>query len=57
MSKVFERWCQFVLIERFMERRGVLPATKFAYRKGLGTCDELMCVSHFKECIGVKAEG
>ena len=22
------------------------PTTQFAYRKGLGTCDELLCVSH-----------
>ena len=29
-----------------MERSGVLPTTKFAYRKSLGTCDELLCVSH-----------
>ena len=25
---------------------GVLPTTKFAYRKGLGACDALLCVSH-----------
>ena len=29
-----------------MERSGVLPNTQFAYRKGLGTCDALLCVSH-----------
>ena len=29
-----------------MERSGVLPTTQFAYRKGLGTCDSLLCVSH-----------
>ena len=29
-----------------MERSGVLPTTQFAYRKGLGTCDELLCMSH-----------
>ena len=29
-----------------MERSGVLPTTQFAYRKGLGTCDALLCVSH-----------
>ena len=28
-----------------MERSGVLPTTKFAYQKGLGTCDALLCVS------------
>ena len=29
-----------------MERSGVLPTTKFAYRKGLCTCDALLCVSY-----------
>ena len=29
-----------------MEHCGVLPTTQFAYRKGLGTCDALLCVSH-----------
>ena len=29
-----------------MERGGVLSTTQFAYRKGLGTCDALLCVSH-----------
>ena len=28
-----------------MERRGVLPTTKFAYRKDLGTSDALLCAS------------
>ena len=31
---------------RFMERSGVLPTNQFAYRKGLGTFDALLCVSH-----------
>ena len=31
---------------RFVESSGVLPTTQFAYRKGLGTCDALLCVSH-----------
>ena len=31
---------------RFMERSGVIPTTHFDYRKGLGTCDTLPCVSH-----------
>ena len=30
----------------FMEHSGVLPPTQFAYRKGLGTFDALLCVSH-----------
>ena len=29
-----------------MERSDVLPTTQFAYRKGLGTCDALLCMSH-----------
>ena len=29
-----------------MKCRGVLPTTLFAYRKGLGTCDALLCVAH-----------
>ena len=35
-----------VRLGRFMERIGVLPTTQFAYRKGLGTCDALLCASH-----------
>ena len=31
-----------VRLGRFMECRGVLPNTQFAYRKGLGTCDALV---------------
>ena len=45
LSKVFERLVS-VRLGRFMERSAVLPATQFAYRKGLGTCDALLCVSH-----------
>ena len=29
-----------------MEHCGVLPNTQFTYRKGLGICDVLLCVSH-----------
>ena len=35
-----------VRLGRFMECSGVLPTTQFAYRKDLGTCDTLLCVSH-----------
>ena len=35
-----------VRLGRFMEGRGVLPTTQFAYRKGLATCDALLCVAH-----------
>ena len=45
LSKVFERLVS-VRLGRFMECSGVLPTTQFAYRKGLGTCDVLLCVSH-----------
>ena len=27
-------------------QRGVLPTTQFAYRKGLGSYDSLLCVAH-----------
>ena len=42
---MFERLVS-VRLGRFMESSSVLPTTKFAYRKGLGTCDALLCVSH-----------
>ena len=29
-----------------MEHCGVIPTTQFAFRKGLGTCDALLYVSH-----------
>ena len=45
LSKVFERLVS-VGIGRFMESSGVLPTTQFAYRKCLGTCDALFCVSY-----------
>ena len=45
LSKVFEHLVS-VHLGRFMERSGVLPTTQFAYWKGLGTCDALLCVSH-----------
>ena len=45
LSNVFERLVS-VRLGRFMEGRGVLPATLFAYRKVLGTCDAFLCVAH-----------
>ena len=45
LSKVFERLVS-VRLGRFMERSGVLPTTQYAYRKGLGTCDAYLCLSH-----------
>ena len=35
-----------VRLGRFMERSGVFPTTQFAYRKGLGTRDALLCLSY-----------
>ena len=45
LSKVFERLVSFCL-GRFMECNGVLPNTQFAYQKGLGTSNALLCESH-----------
>ena len=45
LSKVFEHLVS-VRLGLFMEHSGVLPTTQFAYLKGLGTCDALLCVSH-----------
>ena len=60
LSKVLERLVSVRLMEcsvnavclwnavcfQFMECSGVLPTTQFAYRKGLGTRDALLFVSH-----------
>ena len=35
-----------VCVGCFKECRGVLPTTQFAYRKGLGTCDALLCMAY-----------
>ena len=45
LSKVFQRLVA-VRLGRFMEHYRVLPTTQFTYRKGLGTCNALLCVSH-----------
>ena len=46
LSKVFE--CQVsVHLGRCMECCDVLPSTQFACRKGLGTCEVLLCVSPY----------
>ena len=34
-----------VPLGRFIKCRGVLPTTQFTYRKGLGTCDALLCLA------------
>ena len=44
LCKMFDRLVS-VRLERFMERSGVLPTTKLAYWKGLGTCAPLLWVS------------
>ena len=45
---MFERLVS-VRLGQFMERSGVLPTAQCSYRKGLGTCDALLCVSHTLE--------
>ena len=35
-----------IRLGRFKECSGMLPTTKFAYWKGRGTCDALLCLSH-----------
>ena len=40
-----------VRLGRFMERNSVLTTTQFAYRKGFGTCDALLCVSHTLQSV------
>ena len=44
LSKVFEHLV-LVRLGHFVDVRGVLPTTQFTYRKGLGTCDALLCVA------------
>ena len=38
-----------VRLRRFMEHIGVLPTTGFLYRKGLYTCESLLCVAHARQ--------
>ena len=38
-------WCRFVL-GILWNAKVLLPTTQFIYRKGLGTCDALLCVAH-----------
>ena len=44
-SKVIELLVS-VRLGQFIDDSGELPCTQFAYRKCLGTCDALLCVSH-----------
>ena len=50
LSKVFACLVS-VRLGRFMECSYVLPTTQFAYRKGLGTCDALLCVSQALQSV------
>ena len=45
LSKIFERVIA-LKFGRFLEDHSLLPSCQFAYRKGLGTCDALLTVSH-----------
>ena len=45
LSKVIQHLMS-VDLGQFVKRSGVLPTTLFAYRKCLGTCDALLCMSH-----------
>ena len=45
LSRAFEHLVS-VHLGRFLERSDVLSTTKFAHRKGLGTSDAALCVSH-----------
>ena len=45
LSMVSERLL-YVCVGRFMKCSGVLSAIMFAYRKGLGNCYALLCMSH-----------
>ncbi len=50
LSKVFEKLLSSRL-SSYLERSGSLPRTQFAYRKGLGTCDALLTVSHMVQRV------
>ena len=56
LFKVFERLVS-VRLGRFVERNGVLPTTQFAYLKGLGTCDAVLCLSHTLQKIPFRRLG
>ena len=57
LSKIFEKLVA-VRLSRFLERIGVLPPSQFAYRKGLGTRDALLCISHvLQEALETGCEG
>ena len=45
LSKIYEKLIASRL-GRFMESNGVIPRTQHAFRRGLGTCDALLHISH-----------
>jgi hypothetical protein len=45
ISKVFERLIA-IRFSSYLEKEHLLPPCQFVYRKGLGTCDALLTVSH-----------
>ena len=45
LSKVYEKLTASPLL-RYCEAEGFLPKGQFAYRKGLGTCDALITITH-----------
>ena len=49
LSKVFEKLVASRL-ELYCEARGLFPSNQFAYRKGLGTCDCLLSMTHQLQC-------
>ena len=49
MSNAFERLLS-VRLGQFMELSHVTPTTQFAHRRGLGTCDALLCMFYTLQC-------
>ena len=45
LSKVFEKILAGKL-SYFLESKGMPPLSQFSYRRGLGTCDALLTLSH-----------
>ena len=50
LSKVFERLVS-VRLNKFFEQTGVFPPNQFAFRKGLGACDALLCLSNVLQTV------
>ena len=56
LSKVFEKIVAGKS-SHFLERNGMLPPSQFSYRRGLGTWDALLTLSHSAGCFGQGHEG